>query len=150
MTPRNSSACLAGPGWTCLWPVFALHLGQIGTNIVRDFLATHLECQPVGDDGEWVVFQHRTASYVGCNAVCPVPCGFGMGHIRTRRPTGGYVTIFATPVLITGPIHSLSLGREDTLTPTPTASEGVLRCRHPAMLSCPGSQCSAINSFCVT
>lgn len=48
------------------------------------------------------------------------------------------------------PIHSLSLGREDTLTPTPTASEGVLRCRHPAMLSCPGSQRSAINSFCVT
>lgn len=111
MTPRNSSACLAGPGWTCLWPVFALHLGQIGTNIVRDFLATHLECQPVGDDGEWVVFQHRTASYVGCNAVCPVPCGFGMGHIRTRRPTGGYVAIFATPVLITGP-HSLLISRQ--------------------------------------
>lgn len=57
--------------------------------MVRHFLATCLECQSVGDGGMWVIRQHSTESYVGCDVACPAPCSFSMGGThRTRRPDG--------------------------------------------------------------
>lgn len=61
----------------------------------------------MGDGGMWVIRQHSTESYVGCDVACPAPCSFSMGAHT------GQEDLMVMWNLVQAPIRFLSLSREN-------------------------------------